>query len=79
MNDFTKDELNIIAAHVWKSDYRGHHKGLEDLYHKIVSIIDNHEKQSCANCALIREGELLDKFWDKGHWSQGGAFCGEWV
>ena len=72
MNDFTKDELEDIKE--LASEF-----GNIDLYEKTKSMIDNYcDKPTCNNCGKIREGKYEDEFWQNGHWTDGGVFCGQW-
>lgn len=75
MNDFTKGELQEIYG---VFDRQGACR-LLDLKSKIQVMIDTYcDKSKCNNCGQIREGKYEDDFFNNGHWTDGGVFCGQW-
>lgn len=85
MNDFTKEELHtLFDLFHWASDSPSWRstEGWDDvLQAKIQSMIDNYGEHNeiCGNCRTPRAGEYLNSFWDNGHWTGGGAYCGRWI
>ena len=81
MNDFTKEELEQIRAYICYEGYDIDDADNEylPLLNKVQAMIDNHGKKYCSSCNALREGNLLDDFYNNGHWSPGGMFCGQWI